>query len=66
MRTKLTIEQLRDYCLPQRRITAERNIEKTCAEAIESRNFNDSTPHYWQGYRDAIKSVEQLIKENEP
>jgi len=21
---------------------------------------------YWQGYRDAIKSVEQLIKDNEP
>jgi hypothetical protein len=63
MKVKLTFEHIRDYALPQRRITAERYLENLPGKLAGTAEADYSIA-YWQGYRDAIKSVEQLIKDN--
>jgi hypothetical protein len=65
MRTKLTIEHLKLYCLPQRRITAQRHADKLMTEQGNTAAEGQALS-YWRGYDNAIRSIEDLIKDNEP
>jgi hypothetical protein len=56
MKVKLTFEHIRDYALPQRKFRAERYLTHEVT--------NELTRAYWQGYKDAIESLEQLIEDN--
>ena len=53
---KLTLDHLRDYMLPQRRIGAQRSLDKIS-------EGDETSRYYWQGYFDAIRSLEDTIKE---
>ena len=64
MKIKLTIEHLRDYMLPQRRITAQRYADKLMTEQGNTMAEGQSLS-YWRGYENAIRSIEDLIKDNE-
>jgi hypothetical protein len=64
MKIKLTVEHLRDYALPQRRITAQRYADKLMTAQGNTR-VEGQALSYWRGYENAIKSLEDLIKDNE-
>jgi hypothetical protein len=64
MKFQLTIEHLRDYALPQRRITAQRYADKLMT-AQENTRAEGQALSYWRGYENAIRSIEDLIKDNE-
>lgn len=64
---KITIEHLRDYQLPQKRIMAERHLEKFQERVLNSIGSVDkddkAAVEYWSGYLNAIRSLEDLVQE---
>jgi hypothetical protein len=65
MTIQLTIDHLRDYALPQQRITAQRHADKLMTAQGDTRAEGQALS-YWRGYENAIHSIEDLIKDNQP